>query len=545
MSAGKNWVVKARKPRRVSGEVKSLYGADELAGYLSDAAHYPGGNSGEICFPTDESGVAAVLERSATVLTVGAQSSLTGGATPFGETLLSTSRMGGISKWGADSVEVGPGLVLAELETALRERDLYYPPLPTFDGATVGGTVATNAAGAATFKYGSTRSWVGSLTVVLADGDVLELHRGEVCANQEGRFEIVGTDGRTRTVEIPAYRMPEVPKHSAGYHAEPGMDLLDLFIGSEGTLGVVTSVELRLLTPRPAWFVAFIPVADEPAALALVAELRRASLETRGGAEPQGIDVAAVEYLDRRCLEVLAADDAYARAGIEEPADAGAAILFQSELPSGTGREEVMDQLSRLNDTDADTPLLRLCRLLEAHGLFADVIPALPGETARRDALFSLREAVPEAVNRRVREAQRDIDPSISKSGGDVIVPFERMAESLERYRRVLDEAGLDHAIWGHISDGNFHPNIIARSGEEMARAREAQLEMGRIAIELGGSPMSEHGTGRSPVKQELLLSLYGEDGVAEMRAVKAALDPSGKLAPGVMFSPASPSSSH
>ena len=119
------------------------------------------------------------------------------------------------------------------------------------------------------------------------------------------------------------------------------------------------------------------------------------------------------------------------------------------------------------------------------------------------------------------------------------------MAESLERYRRVLDEAGLDHAIWGHISDGNFHPNIIARSGEEMARAREAQLEMGRIAIELGGSPMSEHGTGRSPVKQELLLSLYGEDGVAEMRAVKAALDPSGKLAPGVMFSPASPSSSH
>jgi D-lactate dehydrogenase (cytochrome) len=143
---------------------------------------------------------------------------------------------------------------------------------------------------------------------------------------------------------------------------------------------------------------------------------------------------------------------------------------------------------------------------------------------------------VPAAVNRRIRERQRDIDPSISKSGGDVIVPFERIGESLRVYREILACRGLDHAIWGHISDGNFHPNVLPASREQMVSAKEAQLEIGRAAIALGGCPLSEHGVGRNPVKQALLSELYGERGIEEMRAVKRALDPSGKLAPGVLF---------
>jgi D-lactate dehydrogenase (cytochrome) len=147
-----------------------------------------------------------------------------------------------------------------------------------------------------------------------------------------------------------------------------------------------------------------------------------------------------------------------------------------------------------------------------------------------------LREAVPVAVNRRLRERKHTVDASISKSGGDVIVPFERTGESLRRYREILISHGLDHAIWGHVSDGNFHPNALARSAAEMVLAKEAQLEIGRAAVALGGAPMSEHGVGRHPVKQALLRELYGEAGIDEMRAVKRALDPTGKLAPGVLF---------
>ena len=147
-----------------------------------------------------------------------------------------------------------------------------------------------------------------------------------------------------------------------------------------------------------------------------------------------------------------------------------------------------------------------------------------------------MREAVPEGVNRRVGEAARRLGPAVAKTAADMVVPFERFAESLAVFRGAFGARGLDYAIWGHISDGNVHPNVIPRSVDDMARGREAILECGRAVIGLGGCPLAEHGVGRNPVKQALLRQLYGDAGVAEMRAVKAALDPQGKLAPGVLF---------
>src|SRR6185369_397756 len=158
-----------------------------------------------------------------------------------------------------------------------------------------------------------------ALTVVLANGDVLDLRRGDAIADEHGRFDIVGTDGTCRRVTIPPYRMPDVVKVSAGYFAAPGMDLVDLFVGSEGTLGIVTAIELRV-TARPAgWFVALVPMADDAAALRLTADVR-------------GIDVAAIEYMDRRSLALVADDGTDAREGVPLPADAGAALLVQAEL---------------------------------------------------------------------------------------------------------------------------------------------------------------------------------------------------------------------
>src|SRR6185369_8172752 len=161
--------------------------------------------------------------------------------------------------------------------------------------------------------------------------------------------------------------------------------------------------------------------------------------------------------------------------------------------------------------------------LLARHGLLATTLPALPGESSRRSTLFALREAVPQAVNRRVAEAQRAIDPSIAKSGGDVIVPADRIGELLGRTRAILAVEGLDHAIWGHLSDGNLHPNVVPHHVDDGARAERAQLAIGMAAIALGGSPLSEHGVGRHPVKQALLQQLYGAEGIAAMRRVKSA----------------------
>ena len=117
-----------------------------------------------------------------------------------------------------------------------------------------------------------------------------------------------------------------------------------------------------------------------------------------------------------------------------------------------------------------------------------------------------------------------------------MIVPFDRSAEMMDVYRRGFESRGLDYAIWGHLSDGNVHPNVLAQSYEDVVKGKEAMLEFGRHATRLGGCALAEHGVGRNPVKHALLEQLYGDAGIEEMRAVKQALDPMNRLAPGVIF---------
>jgi D-lactate dehydrogenase (cytochrome) len=151
--------------------------------------------------------------------------------------------------------------------------------------------------------------------------------------------------------------------------------------------------------------------------------------------------------------------------------------------------------------------------------------------------LFDLREAVPSSVNARIAAA-KSAHPDLEKTAGDMVVPFPRLAESLALYRRVFETRGIDYAIWGHVSDGNLHPNVIPRTVDEMVRGREAILEIAHGVMAMGGAPLAEHGVGRSTLKQRLLRDLYGDEGIEQMRAIKRALDPDWKLSPGVLFPP-------
>jgi len=143
---------------------------------------------------------------------------------------------------------------------------------------------------------------------------------------------------------------------------------------------------------------------------------------------------------------------------------------------------------------------------------------------------------VPAGVNRRVATAQQQIDPGIYKTAADMVVPFERFDEMMRVCRRLFAERGLDLVVWGHISDGNVHPNVIPRSADDVTTGQEAILLLGEAVIAMGGSPLAEHGVGRNPIKQELLRRLYGSAGIDAMRAIKRSLDPDGVLAPGVVF---------
>jgi D-lactate dehydrogenase (cytochrome) len=435
-----------------------------------------------------------------------------------------------------DRVRAGAGVPLQVLQAALAGHRRWFPPVPTYLGAFVGGAVATCAAGAATFKYGTVRDWVDGLTLVLAGGDVIEIARGQVTASAEGTFEIETSTG-VRTITLPAIQMPDVPKRSAGYFSAPGMDLIDLFIGSEGTLGVIVDAVLRTAPLPTATCRALVAVASEAAAIALAGELRDAARATWASCDRLGVDIAAIEHIDERSIAVIREDGIDRKLDITIPASAGALLLIEIELPEATPHADLWHQLESACDADApDAPLMRLCRVLERHHALDDAELALPGDMARAAAFAELREAVPAGINRRIGLAQRNIDARISKTAADMIVPFDRFADMMRICRRLFAERNLDLAVWGHISDGNVHPNTIPRSGADVDRGRDAILALGREVVAMGGCPLAEHGVGRSPAKQQLLTLLYGEAGVAAMRRVKRALDPAGRLAPGVIF---------
>jgi len=226
-----------------------------------------------------------------------------------------------------------------------------------------------------------------------------------------------------------------------------------------------------------------------------------------------------------------------AKHGVSLPPDTEIALLIQLELAPGTTGEMAYEQIaSALEPGGDETPLGLFCRLLDGAGVLDHVDVAVPGDRARTQQFFDFRESAPEAVKHRVGIAKERVDPGIQKTAADMIVPFDRFGEMMRVYRGGYERRGLPYAIWGHVSDGNVHPNVIPRTLADVKAGQEAILEFGHEVVVRGGSPLSEHGVGRSAVKQALLRQLYGDRGIEEMRAVKAALDPRGKFSPGVLF---------
>jgi D-lactate dehydrogenase (cytochrome) len=328
--------------------------------------------------------------------------------------------------------------------------------------------------------------------------------------------------------------MPDVPKRSAGYFVAPGMDLIDLFIGSEGTLGVIAEAVFRT-APLPAGVCrALVPVPDETLAIAVAGELRSAAQETWRWRDPLGIDIAAIEHIDARAIALLREDGIDRTLNISLPPESAVALLIDFELSSGTG--DLWRQLETVRDADTgDAPLVRFCRRLDRHGLLDDTEIALPNNRSRARQLAEFREAVPAAVNSRIAAGHR-VSAAITKTAADMIVPFDRFGDMMTACRRIFTERGLDLVVWGHISDGNVHPNVLPSRPEDVASGQEAILALGDEVIAMGGCPLAEHGVGRNVIKQELLWRLYGSVGIDGMRAIKLSLDPNGSLASGVIF---------
>jgi D-lactate dehydrogenase (cytochrome) len=502
---------------------------DEIQSFLADASNLAGGHAARVLLPESSEEVAEALARATrerTPVTVaGAGTGIVGGRVPFGGVVLSTEKLKRVGEIvredGGGRATAGAGVVLAELQREVRARGLLYPPDPTETSCYLGGTVATNASGARTFKYGPTRAYVRRLKVALAAGDLLDVRRGETFADADGRFHVPLGGGRSIEARLPSYRMPATRKHAAGYYVAPGMDLIDLFIGSEGTLGVVTEAEVSLL-PRPEGVlsgVVFFKAEED--ILAFVREARGRSLATRaaGGAgetpAPTGdrpeyaggvdLDARALEYFNAESLKFLR--ERYPLV----PLGAAGAVFFEQETTPRT-EEGLMGEW---------------LELVERYGAMADDSWFGTNEHDRAE-MRAFRHALPVMVNEWLaRRGQRKVST-------DMAVPDAAFPEMLRFYQETLRAGRLQYVIFGHVGDNHVHVNILPRDDVEQVAAREVYARFIERAVRLGGTISAEHGVGK--LKREYLRALYGERHLREMAALKRAFDPACVLGRGNIF---------
>ena len=514
---------------------------DLLSPYLEDASGSSPGTAAGLLRAGSEEEISAWLratrDQKVPVLPQAARSSLTGGAHPSGEVVVSVENLRGVKVREDGTAVVGPGMRLVELQQELESRGRYYPPVPTYQEAMIGGTVSTNAGGAATFKYGVTRQWIRGIRVILFNGDVLDLQRGQATVGRGGSFHVVLSDGSRLEVPAPTYRLPNLKKISAGYHASDPLDLLDLFIGSEGTLGLITEVTIDTVPLPPAVLSGLAFTSDDRLAVELAGELRRAALACRAG-ESREPDIRAIEWVDSRSLALLSAHGDLRDVKLRLPPSAGSAVLFEMELPSGQGDDDVLDLLERFLSKEPGLPdraEVRLFRLLDRCNALESLLPALPGDRAGRERLRRFRESVPVRVNELLAAARVE-GAGPRKVGGDLIVPFGKLPAFIQAIEDEFGGRSLRFAIWGHLSDGNLHPNVLPADAGQVRLGEEALLALARTAAEMGGCPLSEHGVGRSALKQEMMRRFLGDGAIREMQAVKNGLDPAWRFAPGTLF---------
>ncbi len=454
--------------RGIVGDAYVLTDPASLANYVEDWRGRYRGSALCVVRPASTDQVAAVMaacaEASVAIVPQGGNTGLCGGATPRGgEVVLSLNRMTRVRQLDAanNTLTVDAGCTLQAAQQAALAADRLFPLSLAAEGtATIGGNLSTNAGGVQVLRYGNARDLVLGLEVVLADGRVWDGLRG-------------------------------LRKDNTGY------DLKQLFIGAEGTLGIITGAVLKLV-PRPrSRAVAWVAVADPAAAVGLLGHLR----------QQLGERVVAYELISQQALDLVLRHIPGSRAPLQD------AAAWQVLV-------EVADTLVG----DLDGVLALALDRAAVVGLAGDTVVA--GSEAQCEALWRLREAI--------SEAQRIDGVSIKH---DIAVPVSHIPEFIARADAALHAAypGVRIVCFGHVGDGNLHYNpskpLAGDNAEFIARSGEVNRIVHDLVVALGGSISAEHGLGqlkreenqryKSPVEMDL------------MRAVKHAFDPRGRMNPG------------
>jgi glycolate oxidase len=434
---------------------------ESLVAYGYDGATAVSGMPDAVVQVRAETDAVAVLrwaaERRVAVTPRGAASGLAGAAVPLGGVALNFAPMHRILEIDTESLMavVEPGVVCADLQAAVEKVGLFYPPDPaSLKQSTIGGNVATGAGGPRCLKYGTTREYVRGVRAVLAGGQVI--HDG-------GKYL----------------------KSTTGYN------LSQLFVGSEGTLGALTQVTLRLIPkpPTTGTALAFFPRLEDAAAL--VTRILGA-----------GILPSVIEFMDRATMDCIEQSQ---HLGL--PDDIEALVLLECDGHPAAVEAEL-------------AVVIDLCGTAGA----SHVERALDEDA--RDRLWKARRSVSSSLSR--------LKPA--KLGEDISLPRAAIVPMVRRIQEIAREHDVLLPVFGHIGDGNLHPNLVfdPRDAEEVARVGQAAEALIRAAVAHGGTLSGEHGIGL--LKRDLLPLAVPPENLALYRGIKAALDPMGIMNPGKVF---------
>jgi D-lactate dehydrogenase (cytochrome) len=488
---------------------------DELQNYLTDASNLAGGRANKLFIPETREEIAEILreanEKNISVTVSGARTGTVGGAIPFGGWVVSLEKFNRIKEINTEEkfAVVESGVILNDLQKAVEAKKLFYPPDPTEWSCQIGGSVATNASGARSFKYGATRNHVQRLEIVLATGDFLSLKRGEVFADN-GLINLTTENGNKIKAKLPTYEQPNVRKNASGYFSSGNMDAIDLFIGSEGTLGIITEIGLKLLDKSEEFLSGIIFFKDERDLLNFVHEVKQISFETRKIQNPNhkiehSIDATILEYFDNNSLKFISEK-------FPETLENMAGAIFFEQETSSENEDDLFEQWNSL---------------LEKHNAEIEISWFTTNEQDR-EKMREFRHALPVSVNERiVRYKQR-------KVGTDMAVPGDKFVSFLNFYSQKLKESQLDYVIFGHVGDNHLHANILPKTEAEAEKAKHLYGRFIAQAIMFGGTISAEHGIGK--LKSKYLAVMYGERFLNEMAELKKAFDPKGILGRGNMF---------
>lgn len=478
--------------------------SDEILDYTHDASNYAG-KPDAVFFPESVSELQELVQTlyaGNTCFTIaGNRTGLTGGSAPGEGIVISTSKLNKIIEISKEKkyIIAEAGVTLEELQAAASENGMLYPPDPTETSCFVGGTISTNASGEKSFKYGPTRNYVEEIEVLLPQGELIQIERGRYFANNLN-IKILGYN-----LTLPRINMPGV-KNTAGYFCAPDMDIIDLFIGAEGTLGIITKARLSLLEKPGKIISCFVFFKSEEDALQCITDLKRKSLLSTHTNDCTGLNALAIEYMDCNALRLIKDNPLI-------PADSAAAVWFEQDTSpeyEETLLEKFYDFLSKYNISDNS------------------ILYAADEKDAKR--LKELRHSFPVKVNEHISAH------NLKKLGTDTAVPGGAFRAYYKFCKDCVENAGLQYVIYGHFGSSHIHLNMLPKNEEEYNTGKDVYNKICLEAVKLGGTISAEHGIGK--LKRELLVSMYGAEAVDQMRQIKKALDPGMLLNRGNIFTP-------